>query len=287
MNAKSWIQLTLSLPASYQDLLTGQLAAIGFCGFHQENGTLNCYIPRSQWTNNLHKKVERFLCQFGSEFPNLHLRFRLKLVKQRNWNKIWEKSVGVVDATDKIVIKPSWRKRRRQDQGKITIEIDPKMSFGTGHHESTRLTLRLLQEYLQHKSRVLDFGCGTGILAISAAKLGAHSVVAIDNDDWATSNARENIRRNRVTGKIRILNGGIRNIPSRAFELIVANIDLPTILHSLHSFVRHLKPGGILLLSGLLVKDLSVLLPELSHRSLVPLELMCENEWTALALVRS
>ncbi|MBI3003863.1 MAG: 50S ribosomal protein L11 methyltransferase [Ignavibacteriales bacterium] len=286
MEENAWIELSLQLPFSHQDLLTGQFASMGFSGFQQEDGLLKCFVPKKEWTGGFRSKVKGVLGRFGREFPRLDLRFNLRTIRQENWNKRWEHSIQPIEATDRVVIKPSWKKARRRDKRKIVIVIDPKMSFGTGHHETTRLSLRLLQEHLQPHSSVLDFGSGTGILAIAAAKLGARSVVAIDNDVWAASNAMENVKKNNVTRRVRILKGAAKNIPRCRFEIIIANIDLPTILQSLQSFVKHLKPEGILLLSGLLLKDLTTLLPQLSHRGLVPLGLVCENEWVALSLVR-
>ncbi|MBI4429893.1 MAG: 50S ribosomal protein L11 methyltransferase [Ignavibacteriales bacterium] len=287
MKARAWIELGLHLPFSHHDLLTGQLATLGFSGFLQENASLKCFLPKDKWTNRLKEQLQKILSHFKREFPLLDVRFQLTTVREQNWNRAWKNSINSIGASEKIVIKPSWRKTRRQDRGKIVIEIDPKMSFGTAHHETTRLSLRLLEEHLQPRASVLDFGSGTGILAIAAVKLGARHAIAIDNDGWATSNATENVRRNAVRRKVRVLEGSTKDIPRGMFELIVANIDLPTILQSLQWFVKHLKTEGILILSGLLIRDLPTLLPQLSHRGLVPLGLIGENEWVALSLVRS
>ncbi len=287
MKARAWIELGLQLPFSYQDLLTGQLAAIGFSGFLQDDGHLACFTPKRRWTGSLRLRLQNILKRFGTEFPELNVRYKQRISKERNWNKAWEDSVGVVHATDRITIKPSWRKTRIRDKHGILIQIDPKMSFGTGHHETTRLTLRLLQEHLQPRSSVLDFGSGTGILAIAAAKLGAQSVLAVDNDEWATSNAKENVRKNRLVKRVRILKGNAKRIPNKAFDLIVANIDLLTILQSLRTLLKHLRPQGVLILSGLLLADLPALFPKLSKLRLVQLQLIAENEWVALSFVRS
>lgn len=163
----------------------------------------------------------------------------------------WERQAGIVEATDRIIIKPSWKKLRKGDRGRIVLHIDPKMSFGTCHHETTRLCLFLLQEYVKRSGHVLDFGCGTGALAIAAVKLGARSALAVDNDLWAIRNARENVRKNRV----RVASRELFRLPDREFDLIVANIDLPTITNTLPLLVKKLRLEGVLILSGLLTSD--------------------------------
>jgi ribosomal protein L11 methyltransferase len=161
------------------------------------------------------------------------------------------------------------------------------MAFGTGHHETTRLSLVLLEEHLRAGMNVLDFGSGTGILAIAAVKLGAASALAIDNDPWAVENAQENIVRNRVPRTVQAIEGDGRKFPKKPFDLIIANIDFPTITKHLVNLVRRLKPQGILILSGLLTTDLTDFLNNLSHQGIVPLEILNENEWVALALIKA
>ena len=161
------------------------------------------------------------------------------------------------------------------------------MAFGTGHHETTRLSLVLLEGHVCSGAHVLDFGSGTGILAIAAVKLGAASALAIDNDPWAVENAQENISRNRVPRKVKAVEGDVRKLPKRSFDLIVANIDLPTITKNLAALIRKLRPQGTLIVSGLLTTDLTNFLNLISHRGAVPLEMLNENEWVAVALVKA
>jgi ribosomal protein L11 methyltransferase len=134
---------------------------------------------------------------------------------------------------------------------------------------------------------VLDFGSGTGILAIAAVKLGAASALAIDNDPWAVENALENISRNRVPRKVKAVEGDGRKLPKRLFDVVVANIDLPTITKCLEDLVKRLKPQGTLIISGLLTTDLTNFLDLISHRGVVPLEMLNENEWVAVALIKA
>ncbi|MBI3579515.1 MAG: 50S ribosomal protein L11 methyltransferase [Ignavibacteriales bacterium] len=284
---KYWVQILISIPIDHQDLLVGQLAVLGFGGFLQEDDILSCYLVQQHWTTKLESSFRDLLARFQKEFPQLKLSFQKRIVRDKNWNAIWERGIGIVEATNRIIIKPSWKKLRARDKNKIVIHIDPKMSFGTGHHETTRLSLALLEKYLQPDMAVLDVGTGTGILAIAAAKLGAASAFGVDIDDWAVLNAKENIKRNRESKRVKIVLGGIEKIPKRKFDLIIANIDLPTIRTVFPRFAKKAHPHGIIILSGLLTGDLAPVLDILQSEGIAPLEIVNENEWVALALTKA
>ncbi len=286
MTQPPWIQLTLTIPEERQDLLVGQLAAIGFDGFLQEERTLQCYMGRPRWNSETRKRLQYCLDQFRRQFPDLTMDVSTVGIRKENWNRTWERSIGIVDAPPNIVIKPSWKSLRARDRGKLVLHIDPKMSFGTGHHETTRLCLQLLQEYLQPGMNVLDFGSGTGVLGIAAVKLGARRSVAVDNDRWTAPNIRENIKRNRVERRVRFVLGDEHAIPSLAFDIIVANVDLPTISRVYAKIVRRVKKGGLLILSGILTEDLFRLHALLEHSGISPIDIIEENEWSAIVLVR-
>ena len=287
MKTLRWIQVTLSIPHAYQDLLVGQLAALGFDGFLQEEDALKGYIEGVRWNRELEHRLHYYLQKFSTEFPHLTLHVSSTSIRQQNWNQKWESSIGIIDVAPGIVIKPSWRHLRKRDKGKIVLHVDPKMSFGTGHHETTRLCLQLLRNYVQPRMTVLDFGSGTGILAIAAVKLGAGRAVAIDHDEWTIPNIKENLKRNRVTHRVKVIRGTINSIPMRSFDLIVANIDFPTIIKAQSRFTRKLNKGGLLIISGFLTTDLLPLHGFLRHKGVIPLDIVVENEWAAMVLVRT
>ncbi len=286
MRPHRWIQIRFRVSPPHQDMLVGLLANLGFTGFIQEDDFLTAYAPSKRWTTKLKETLATTLTRLSIRFPALDIRYHVQSLKEENWNARWERSAGIIEATKRIVIKPTWKKLRPRDRGKVILHIDPKMSFGTGHHETTRLSLTLLEERLPKGGAVLDLGCGTGVLSIAASKLGARSVWAVDNDDWACRNARENVKRNRVKG-VRIIQGTLHDIPARSFDLILSNIDLPTNLKFLPSLIRKTAPGGILILSGMLATDLPRLLNALRGRRLIPTDCIEENEWIAVALGKS
>ncbi|MBE0557688.1 MAG: 50S ribosomal protein L11 methyltransferase [Proteobacteria bacterium] len=285
MKPRQWRRVELRLKEAYQDLIIGQLAALGFDGFSQDGMTLHAYIRSKSWSADLRAQLEHTLSSFGTSFPDLDTAFSIATIREENWNKRWEQSSGIVEATDRILIKPSWKKLRKKDQGKIVLHIDPKMSFGTGHHETTRLSLSLLEEYVRKGMTVLDFGCGTGILAIAAVKLGARQSDAVDVDDWAITNTKENVRRNRCTARINVRQGDVRALPRKRYDLIVSNTDVPTLNESFPMHLSALKPGGSLLVSGLMTSDLESFLAMAAGSSLVALEVLSENEWAALSFL--
>jgi ribosomal protein L11 methyltransferase len=286
MKSRKWCQISVRLEEPYQDLLVGQLALLGISGFVQEEKSLSCFISANKWTSTIRVKFQKTLDRFRIEFPIVDLSYTVKSIREENWNKTWEKQTGIVEATSHIIIKPSWKKLPKQFRDKIVLHVDPKMSFGTGHHETTRLSLRLLERFLQPKMKVLDFGCGTGVLGIASVKLGAQSVMAVDNDPWAIKNTRENIKRNNVQRHMTVRLGSVSAIPRLKYDLIIANIDFLTISRFIKSIIGRIRKEGTIILSGILTSDMPALLPLFEKNLLVPVKLDNENEWTAVALRR-
>ncbi|MCH7826792.1 MAG: 50S ribosomal protein L11 methyltransferase [Bacteroidetes bacterium] len=177
-----------------------------------------------------------------------------KIIKNKNWNEEWEKNLKVVKISDRIVIKPSFKEYEKKGN-ELVITIDPKMSFGTGEHVTTRLVTLMLEKHLQKGDRVLDVGSGTGILSIAAVKLGAESALAIDNDNWCYENGKENCLLNNVESKIEIRNCEIAEVDEKNFPLIISNIQKNVLLSIAEEFMKRIKLNGTLILSGLLIED--------------------------------
>jgi ribosomal protein L11 methyltransferase len=286
MKSHSWIQVLIHIDGQYQDLLIGLLALSGFTGFVQEEKLIQCIIPRKKWNTRLKNKIDALLSKFNIEFTALALSYTTSILHEENWNRKWENQTGIVEATPRIIIKPSWKKLPHRHLKKIVLHIDPKMSFGTGHHETTRLSLCLLEQFLAPGMKVLDFGTGTGILGIACIKLGAKSVFAIDNDEWAIENTRENVKRNDVQKRVIVRMGSVSGVPKRTFDLLVANIDFRTISRFIASLAARVRKQGIIIFSGILTSDMPVLLKLFLKNDLVPIEMVSENEWTSIALRR-
>ncbi len=260
----------------------GIMTGLGFEGFWEDEVILRCYIPEEEWTLTVQ---EDFSARLHVLSDSIHVPspvILIRPVENRNWNEEWENTIQPVRITDRITISPSWHKvEPRADE--VLLTIDPKMSFGTGYHESTRLMLKLLEQHIEGKTRVLDLGTGTGVLAIAAAKFGASEVVGIDNDDWSFDNARENVEMNHVQESVSIVLGELDDIIIENFEMILANIQRNILLQLMEGMCKRLSPGGILILSGLLSSDEETIINAIHDHGLRMIEQMQENEWIALA----
>ncbi len=207
----------------------------------------------------------------------------IRELPEENWNLAWEQSIKPVEIGERLVIRPSWIEGEGTDD-RIVIRIDPKMSFGTGHHETTRLCLRLLERSMKSGSRVLDVGTGTGILAIAAVKLGAQSAIGIDTDEWAIENALENVRSNDVEDLVSIIHAPIEEYHGDRSDALLANLTLNMIASSLSHLRDLLEDRGVLILSGFLESDLSVMRGSLEQSGFAVESALAENGWMALSV---
>ncbi len=278
---KTYLEISITAQPHQQENLIPTMTELGCEGFQETDSSLLCYIEKHHWNEKkygiLKNKLKTILHTISA---NAQVSF--KEIIEENWNERWERSLQPIEIGTKIVIKPSWSEYKK-DGEKIIITIDPKMSFGTGYHETTRLTLQLLEKYITSGCSVLDVGTGTGILAIASVKLGANKAVGIDIDEWSIENARENALANLVQEKVSISGQSLSHLSQTSFDIITANLTLNTIVELLPEFRNHLRPDGILLLSGLLQSDRETMINHLHMHSFKTLEHRTENEWIAFA----
>ena len=200
-----------------------------------------------------------------------------EIITEKNWNEEWEKHVKSIIISDRIGIAPEWR--RDEIDNEIKLIINPKMSFGTGHHSTTRLMCKMMEKYVKTGSSWIDAGTGTGVLAILAIKLGAKKCIAFDNNSWSIANAAENFERNAVSNQIELLEGDVRDLKFNPTDGIAANINKNLIVDSLGFFKNYMKRDAILLLSGILIYDSDDLNKELDLSGFDIVETMTEDEW--------
>lgn len=204
-------------------------------------------------------------------------------LENQDWNMEWEKSIEPVYIKDKIIVYPSWKKNElKNPNGKILIEIDPKMSFGTGHNETTQMMLELMYDYIDNNDKyLLDYGCGTAVLAIAGIKLGVKLAVAIDIDKDSILNAMECVRKNEVSNIVKLYKTNINEISEKDFDIIVCNIDRTVILGNLKTIHAKLKPGGKLFITGILREEENEVKDSFKKQKFELIETRNKAEWLA------
>ena len=248
---KKYKEFTITAEPFNSEILSSVLWEYDISGLNEE---VNCM---KVFTSNLDLSVKDMsagLQKLKDEKLIFNFSIEENVLEEKNWNLEWEQSINVIEVTDKIVIKPTFREYKEKP-GQIVLVIDPKMSFGTGEHQTTKLMLMLLEKYVTGRESVLDVGSGTGVLAIGALKLGAKHSIAIDIDEWCLDNAKENSELNDVTALIDIRQGEIKDIKESGFDIILANIQKDILLQIGSEIFRRIRPGGKVFLSGLLIND--------------------------------
>ncbi|HRY33069.1 MAG TPA: 50S ribosomal protein L11 methyltransferase [Bacteroidales bacterium] len=254
------------------DLLTAYLFTQGFSSFEEQEGRLLAYPDEAVRPDAVRKALHQ---RFGSAVT-LEAVHELK---DRNWNEEWEKHYSSVLIAGKICVRAPFHPAA--DPHLIEIVVEPKMSFGTAHHETTSQVMELMLDIDFRGRRVLDMGCGTAILAILAVKLGADGVLAIDNDRWAYENALENAERNGLAGQVRVIQADAGGIPDEQYHIILANINRNILMADMNSYAAHLLSGGLLVLSGFYEDDLPAIEAGCSRLNLARIRYLERNRWVA------
>ncbi len=276
-----YIKLVIGIEDDYQETLISELLDLEFDAFEQLAGKIITYVPKERFSDVNRECIEGIL----RAYPGDGYIESEEVVADQDWNEQWEQTIKA-QTIGTFFVKPTWS-TEQDPAGHVLLEIDPKMAFGTGYHETTRLMLKFLPDVVKKGDRVLDAGTGTGILAIAAIKLGAASAFAFDIDEWSIKNTRENILLNGVEKQVEVIRGAAEVIPAeQKFEVVMANIQKNTILDMLPALSDAAADGASILLSGLLEKDKSVIEENAAEEGLVLKDVRLENEWIALHLVK-
>jgi ribosomal protein L11 methyltransferase len=234
------------------DLLSGLMWEFEITGLLENDDHISVFTSDNSSANE--EQFNTALMKLKNEKLIDSFRIEKEIIEYKNWNEFWEKSREVIRVSDRIVIKPTFKEYSAKPE-EIVLTIDPKMSFGTGEHQTTKLILRLLEKYVRQGMKVLDVGSGTGILAIASVKLGASKAVAVDFDEVCLENCKENSLLNEVSDSIEIITGEIDDVKEKDFDLVLANIQKNVLLEIAEKIKSKLKSGGIVILSGLLESD--------------------------------
>lgn len=257
-----------------KETLMAMLSALDFIGFEETEDGLLAYLEEPAYNE---EEINNIADQF-------QIGFHKEVVGKRNWNEEWEKNFEPVIIDGFCSVRAYFHPK--PDNVEYDIVITPKMSFGTGHHATTALMMEFMRSLDFKDKTVFDFGTGTGILAILAEFLGATSVVAIDNDDWSVENAIENCERNNAH-KIKIQLATADDIePGLQFDIILANINRHILLEYMNRMAMQLKPGGTLLLSGILPEDIAMVREAAEQSGFVYQQEKVMNNWACIQFGR-
>ncbi len=273
---KQYDALTCYADRQTLDLLIAISSTLPITGVVDNNASLTLYFDEGIYNGTILDDIRTWLPE-GSDAE-----FELGTVEEQNWNAEFESSLEPVRLTERLVITQSWNPVEPAGDDDLVVVIDPKMSFGTGHHESTRLIARLMTRAGFAGKRVLDVGTGTGVLAIIAAKYGAARIVAIDNNEWAIDNTNENIALNDA-GQIVVHHCELSDVAEGEFDIILANIHRNIIIELFPAMVAKLRRSdeARIMTSGVLIADYDGLLDAAAENGLEPADEERENEWVA------
>ncbi len=256
------------------DVLASELAEIGFESFVHSNSSTVAFVQQK-----LFKEVD--LQNVLDDFPfEVNITYDIKEVEEQNWNEEWERNFFKPIVIDNdCVIHSTFH--TDIPKAKYDIIIDPKMSFGTGHHETTGLMISEILKIDFAGKSVLDMGCGTAVLAILAAMRGATDILAIDIDDWCTENSLENIALNKVSG-ITVKTGDASLLEDMKFEIILANINRNILVADMETYAKCLPVGGKLFMSGFYKEDIPIIQAEALKNNIVLKRYNEKNNWAAV-----
>lgn len=274
-----YLELTVKLMPRdpWTEVLMVELGDNGYESFLETEDGLQAYAQVSE-IDPVNPVKNTFL---ATELPEVKAEWETKIIPQQNWNAVWEADFQPVEVEEYLSILAPFHEKAGH-KGMI-VEILPKMSFGTGHHQTTWMMSKALFELKEIPAQVLDMGTGTGVLAIVAEKLGAVHVVAVDIEDWSVENTIENAARNECT-KIEAICGDVDVLEGRSFGLILANINKNVLKAHMQSYAKMLETNGILLLSGFFDTDVDELVTFASQFGLSKIRILNKDNWAAIEL---
>lgn len=274
---KLYTNLTLSVPEEEYDLAYAALMDFPFVGIEEKMDEMIVCFLKEDWTD---EKRSELLELFKNYKVHAEIITETEVVEE-NWNEQWEKTIEPIVINERIVITPEWRQNDVSQP--IKLVINPKMSFGTGYHPTTRMVCKLIEPLVKTGSSWIDAGTGTGILAILAAKLGAKDILAFDNDTWSVENSIENVELNAVAEKIDVQQADVFTIELPEVDGIAANLYRNLLIPSFKKFhASLLKSGGDLVVSGVLKYDVDEIIEAALKDGFTHVHTEREDEWAAI-----
>jgi len=265
-----------TLPLSQvNEILIAELGDVGFESFTENEDGITAYIQKKDWHEALLENVQIL---HSDEF---RISYTFEEMEQVNWNSEWEKNFEAIQVNDLVSIRAPFH---TNSDLKYDIIIEPKMSFGTGHHETTHLMIQQLLDLDLVGKSVLDMGCGTGILAIFSEMKGADKIDAIDVDDWCYENSLENVVKNQCNN-ITVYKGDASLLVRKSYDVIIANINRNVLLRDITIYSKNLAKSGVLLLSGFYKEDIPIIDKKAQLSNLRLEKTLEKNNWVSLKYV--
>lgn len=269
-----YFQYQFNTAPEWQDILLAFLGELPFEVFEETEDGLLAYVP-----------TELADEQLDADINDLQSRFELswskELLPDQNWNEVWESNFQPVIVDDFCAVRAEFHQPIEGVQHELVIQ--PRMAFGTGHHATTEMMMRQMRHLHFAGAKVFDYGCGTGILAILAARLGAALTDAVDIEDESYANTLHNAALN-GTPQIRAYCGTLHAVPHDTYDIILANINRNVLLETMRPMAERLRAGGTLLLSGILEQDVPVITESAAAQGLHPISRMQQGDWVCMAL---
>ncbi len=276
----NYIELSLQTDPQFVELFIAELAEIQYDAFEETADGVNAYIREDLFDQALLDQL------IGKYRDQTAIAFFTQTLEKRNWNAEWEQNYPPIEVNDAVRVRASFHEP--DPRFRFDLLINPKMSFGTGHHETTALVMQEQLRLDHQHAAIMDVGCGTGILAILAGKLGARSLTAFDIDEWAVANSKENLELNGITAEVVLFQGTVTDIADGTlFDGILANINRNILLEQLPVYSRHLKPGGWLVVSGFYQSDAAAISACGQTAGLTAVRQEVNNEWTSIVFTKT
>lgn len=258
------------------DILTAVLGELPFDTFEETETGLKAYMPEKEWTQS----VENEVIALGEAFD---FQFDKTFIPYQNWNAVWESNFQPIQVDDFVAVRADFHPNTEGVE--FDLVVNPKMAFGTGHHETTFMMLQHMRSMDFKGKKVLDYGCGTGILAILASKLGAIDLEAVDIEPPSYENTIENSMINNVSN-VQAICGILEDVPSRNFDVILANINRNIIIDSLEDLKNRLTTEGSLLISGFLKIDENMMLQATNYAGFQHQKTMQRGNWLSMLFIK-
>ncbi len=276
-----YIQTTVTLDNYNEDaasVLMQFMADIGYDSFEDIENGFNAYIQEDILNIDLLSKIE-------IPFQDIKIEYNHTSIEEKNWNEEWEKNYfQPITISNEVIVRSPFHKK--YSEFPIDIIIEPKMSFGTGHHETTAMMIEHILELDLNTKRVLDMGCGTGILGILASMKRAKKIIAIDIDTWCVENSIDNCKLNNIEN-MRVVLGDADLLKSqRPFDVILANINRNILLEDIPKYVAKLEKGGSLIISGFYESDIEAINEVTSNLNLLEQSIKEKNNWVAISYIK-